>query len=198
MAPTASTARGGRKGGDRKSKSTRAGVLFSVPRFHRYLKKSSPKSRVTMAAAVYTAAVIEYLAAEVLELSGNAAKDHKKQRINARHIFLAVSIDEELKKLLHGVTIPQGGVLPNIHPILLKMKSASDEQEQAHKPTTARTHTAPTVARAPSGLAKPLATKSTSTAGTKSSGKEAGSSSASGAGLKKAASTAAGSAAASA
>ena len=38
--------------------STFAGVLFSVPRFHRYIKKSSPKSRVTMAAAVYTAAVV--------------------------------------------------------------------------------------------------------------------------------------------
>ncbi len=34
------------------------GVLFSVPRFHRYIKKSTPKSRVTMAAAVYTAAVV--------------------------------------------------------------------------------------------------------------------------------------------
>jgi len=38
MAPP-TTARGGRKGGDRKSKSARAGVLFSVPRFHRYIKK---------------------------------------------------------------------------------------------------------------------------------------------------------------
>lgn len=35
-----------------------SGVLFSVPRFHRYIKKSTPKSRVTMAAAVYTAAVV--------------------------------------------------------------------------------------------------------------------------------------------
>ncbi|CAF3874838.1 unnamed protein product [Rotaria magnacalcarata] len=105
MTSTATTtARDNRKGGERKSKSARAGVLFSVPRFHRYIKKSTPKSRVTMAAAVYTAAVIEYLTAEVLELSGNAAKDHKKQRINARHIFLAISIDEELKKMSRSST----------------------------------------------------------------------------------------------
>ncbi|CAF1277992.1 unnamed protein product [Rotaria sp. Silwood1] len=159
VSQTATTARSGRKGGDRKSKSARAGVLFSVPRFHRYIKKSTPKSRVTMAAAVYTAAVIEYLTAEVLELSGNAAKDHKKQRINARHVFLAVSIDEELKKLLHGVTIPQGGVLPHINSFLFKTKSGSDDHSQsAHKSDASRSNTA-SVPRAPSALT----TKSAST-----------------------------------
>jgi len=152
MAPTTTAARGGRKGGDRKSKSARAGVLFSVPRFHRYIKKSTPKSRVTMGAAVYTAAVIEYLTAEVLELSGNAAKDHKKQRINARHVFLAVSIDEELKKLLNGVTIPQGGVLPHINSFLFKTKSGSEGQSQsAPKSDSSRSNTA-AAPRAPSAL----------------------------------------------
>ncbi|CAF3240146.1 unnamed protein product [Rotaria socialis] len=148
----ATTVRATRKGGERKSKSARAGVLFSVPRFHRYIKKSTPKSRVTMAAAVYTAAVIEYLTAEVLELSGNAAKDHKKQRINARHIFLAVSIDEELKKLLHGVTIPQGGVLPHINAFLFNSKSNSTDQSQPTQ-NTSRSSTA-AVAKVPSALTK--------------------------------------------
>ncbi|CAF1116296.1 unnamed protein product, partial [Didymodactylos carnosus] len=135
----------------RRSKSARAGVLFSVPRFHRYLKKSNPKQRVTVAASVYCAAVIEYLTAEVLELSGNAAKDHKKQRINARHIFLAVSIDEELKKLLHGVTIPQGGVLPHIDSFLLKNKSANDEHDVSQKVSRPLALSTPAAAKAASG-----------------------------------------------
>ena len=62
----------------------------------------------------------ERLAAEILELAGNAAKDNKKSRIVPRHIQLAVRNDEELNKLLGGVTIASGGVLPNIHATLLR------------------------------------------------------------------------------
>ena len=56
-------------------------------------------------------AVLEYLAAEILELAGNAARDNKKTRIIPRHIQLAVRNDEELSKLLSGVTIASGGLL---------------------------------------------------------------------------------------
>ena len=52
--------------------------------------------------------VLEYLAAEILELAGNAARDNKKTRIIPRHIQLAVRNDEELSKLLSGVTIASG------------------------------------------------------------------------------------------
>nr|ACG30771.1 histone H2A [Zea mays] len=68
--------------------------------------------------------VLEYLAAEVLELAGNAAKDNKKTRIVPRHVLLAIRNDEELGKLLTGVTIAHGGVLPNINPVLLPKKTA--------------------------------------------------------------------------
>ncbi|XP_050380719.1 histone H2A.1 [Argentina anserina] len=128
---------GGRKGGDRKksvSKSIKAGLQFPVGRIARFLKKGRYAQRTGSGAPIYLAAVLEYLAAEVLELAGNAARDNKKTRINPRHVLLAVRNDEELGKLLAGVTIASGGVLPNINPILLPKSTArSDAAEKAPK-----------------------------------------------------------------
>ena len=56
---------------------------------------------------------------QILELAGNAARDNKKNRVVPRHIQLAIRNDEELSKLLGSVTIANGGVLPNIHGMLL-------------------------------------------------------------------------------
>ena len=65
------------KGGSRSSK---AGLQFPVGRIHRMLKRGNYAQRVGAGAPVYLAAVLEYLAAEILELAGNAARDNKKQR----------------------------------------------------------------------------------------------------------------------
>jgi len=102
------------------TKAARAGLQFPVGRIARFMKSGRHAERVGAGAPVYLAAVLEYLAAEVLELAGNAAKDNKKTRIIPRHIQLAVRNDEELNRLLKDTTIASGGVLPMINQFLIK------------------------------------------------------------------------------
>merc|ERR1712056_34732 len=115
--------KGGKVKTKAKSRSSRAGLQFPVGRIHRLLRKGNYAERVGAGAPVYLAAVMKYLAAEVLELAGNAARDNKKTRIIPRHLQLAIRNDEELNKLLAGVTIAQGGLLPNIQAVLLPKKT---------------------------------------------------------------------------
>uniref|UniRef100_A0A803MGY9 Histone H2A n=1 Tax=Chenopodium quinoa TaxID=63459 RepID=A0A803MGY9_CHEQI len=96
------------------SRSSKAGLQFPVGRIARFLKAGKYAERVGAGAPV-------------LELAGNAARDNKKTRIVPRHIQLAVRNDEELSKLLGDVTIANGGVMPNIHNLLLPKKAGSNK-----------------------------------------------------------------------
>lgn len=115
--------------GKSQSRSQKAGLQFPVGRVHRLLKRGNYAQRVGAGAPVYLAAVLEYLAAEILELAGNAARDNKKQRIVPRHLQLAIRNDEELNKLLGDVVISQGGVVPFINPELLPNKTQKGKKD---------------------------------------------------------------------
>ncbi|KAK4852466.1 hypothetical protein QYF36_024409 [Acer negundo] len=113
---------------DSKGMVLKAGLQFPVGRIARFLKAGKHTECVSAGAPVYLTAILEYLAAEVLELAGNAVRDKKKNQIVARHIQLAARNDEELSKLLGSVTIDNGGVLPNIDQTLLPRRLAKERE----------------------------------------------------------------------
>jgi hypothetical protein len=87
------------------SASKKAGLDCSVSATHARMKQLAPTATFGAGAPVYATAVWEYLAAEVLELSGTAARDDRSVFIGPRHIMLSVRNDEELNVLFKG-TIP--------------------------------------------------------------------------------------------
>jgi histone H2A len=120
----------------KKTRSARAGLQFPVGRISRYLREGPYTDRVGKNAPVYMAAVLEYMAAEVLELAGNTARENKRSRIMPRHIQLAILNDTELEALnrvLMQATLSEGGVEPNIHSILLPKYSKKNRRKQSKK-----------------------------------------------------------------
>ncbi|KNH03747.1 histone H2A [Perkinsela sp. CCAP 1560/4] len=100
--------------------SKKAGLIFPVGRIRSMLKKGRYTKRVAASAPVYLAAVLEYLTAELLELSGKVAVQQNRKRITPRAVTLAARTDEELSQLLGNVTFTQGGVMPSLHETLQK------------------------------------------------------------------------------
>ncbi|KAL5278118.1 hypothetical protein ACFFRR_003019 [Megaselia abdita] len=101
----------------------KAGVFFDPKVIRRNLRKGKFAKTIRVGSAVYMAAVLEYLVAEVLELSGNVARANKKSSITPRHVLLGIRTDEELNALCKSVTFPQSGTLPFIHKVLKPKKN---------------------------------------------------------------------------
>lgn len=105
-----------------------AGLQFPVCHVHQMLSARTGR-RVGVTAGVYLTAVLEYMSAEILELSGNIARDCKSKNIKPRHVMVATSHDEELRTQFRGCDFAKSGVLSNIHAVLLNRQRCSSNHE---------------------------------------------------------------------
>ena len=117
------------------AKGGKTGLIFPSGRVGSLLRKGRYAKRVGATSGVYLAAVLEYLTAELLELSAKAVAGAKKptKRITPRAVTLAVRLDDDLGTLLKDVTLSKGGVIPNVDKALEKKKKAKSAKKAAKK-----------------------------------------------------------------
>ena len=80
-------------------------------------------------AAVYLAALKEYVIAETCELGGHVVIDKGCGAVSCRHVMLSVEIDEELSELFKMCIIRDGGVVPYVQKLLLDSVQHGDPSE---------------------------------------------------------------------
>ena len=60
------------------TQSIKAGLIFSVGRCASAFRRGRYSDRFGKGAAIFMAAVLEYISCEILELAGNLTEEHKK------------------------------------------------------------------------------------------------------------------------
>jgi histone H2A len=106
-----------------KSRQTRAGIVFPPSVIERFLRNFGySKIMITNTAPVFLAAVVEFFTVQILEGACEITKNNRKVRITVRDLELATGSDAELKEafLRNRLSFVGGGVVPHIHPFLLK------------------------------------------------------------------------------
>ena len=103
----------------KRNRSSKARLNFPVGRINSRLRRAGYSKRVSASAPVFLAAILEYIASEMLELSHDEALARDKRRVYPCDIFTVIRSDNELNKLFDGSAIPYGGTSPGIRAVLL-------------------------------------------------------------------------------
>lgn len=132
--------------GEISNKAARSGLSFPPHISEKFLRlqgsaseSAASKLSVGQRSPVYMAAVIEYIASEILQFAGQSAVDGKRSTITVRHLLLATHNNPDLYSLLENLNFNWlgGGVLPNINPAIIPSKEK--QRKLAAKRRKART-----------------------------------------------------------
>ncbi len=64
------------------------------------------------------AAALEYISAEILDLSGFVCTKNGKKRLTPRHLRLAIDADDALCPVFRNITLSESGITPYINPLV--------------------------------------------------------------------------------
>ncbi len=114
-------------------KQTKAGLLCSVSLVESHLRFQGVN--VGQGAPVYLAAVLEYLAAEILEASGILASENKRTRIKVCDIYNAIESDSELHDLFerNNLVLLGGGTIPHIDQRIIDAHESKSAKKLSRK-----------------------------------------------------------------
>ena len=110
------------------SRSSRAKLTLPISRVDRRLKLAGAK-RVGATSSVFLAAVMEYLIAEVLEITGQDVMKSKRSRIMIEDIMHTIRSDYDLHKCLNGASIFCGEGVKGVYKAVTLPKAKLVEAE---------------------------------------------------------------------
>ncbi|EZG69601.1 histone H2A [Gregarina niphandrodes] len=98
---------GSKSGGQ--SMTAKAGLIFPCARVRSHMKEVCFGQRIRPEAAICLAGVLEYLVAELLEVSGEEAKRQNRQRITPAHLLDTIRNDVDFSELAKNITLAHTG-----------------------------------------------------------------------------------------
>ena len=84
---------------------------------------------------MYLAAVLEYMTADLLELSGNVSRDNRRSTMKIRDLYLAIENDHELNDMMHRLNmgITGGGNVVHVKEEVMKAYENSKKKKPKKK-----------------------------------------------------------------
>jgi histone H3/H4 len=121
------------------SRQTKAEILFPPSICEKFLRKFNTSNlMVSCDTPVFLAGTLEYICAEILDLSSGVASYNNRVRITVRDLEIAIRTDEEFNSFFNqnNIQFIGGGIIPFINPVLLNkrrdksIKKIKDIQEE--------------------------------------------------------------------
>lgn len=115
------------------SRQNQVGIIFPPSICEKFLRNfGNSNVMITSESSIYLASVLEYLSAEILDLSSSIACSNDRIRITVRDLELAIRTDYEFNTFFNTWQIKfiGGGIIPFLNPAILEKKKSVKKKKK--------------------------------------------------------------------